>query len=110
MRKIRNTLKFILGTLGHDFDVAKDLVPFESLGPVERWMLAVLHRLDTDCREAYDDFAFSKVVQKVMGFLTQDVSAVFLEYAKDLYNEPPASSRALALKTVLYHVRVTSNC
>jgi isoleucyl-tRNA synthetase len=100
-RKIRNTIKFILGNLA-DFDFHKDIVPFEKMGEVDRYMLKKLDHLIEDTLAAYEDFRFDDVYRKTANFVTF-ASAFYLDFTKDvLYIEKKDALNRRSIQTVLY--------
>ncbi len=102
-RKIRNTIKFLLGNI-YDYDDAKDKVSFESLGEVDRYVLIKTNNLIKEVLEAYDDFRFDVVYRKVTNFVTF-VSSFYLDPAKDvLYIEKADSLARRQIQTVIYKI------
>jgi isoleucyl-tRNA synthetase len=99
-RKLRNTLRWMLGTLAH-YDPATT-VGFDEMGELERLMLHRLAELDAEVREAYARFDTKRVVSRLSAFLNTDLSAFYFDIRKDaLYCEPPSSEkRRAALATV----------
>jgi isoleucyl-tRNA synthetase len=90
-RKLRNSLRWMLGTLAHR--------PLEPLGdalpsaPLERLMLHRLSQLDPLVRQAYADFDYAKVVAALASFMNVDLSAFYFDIRKDaLYCDAPSSA------------------
>jgi isoleucyl-tRNA synthetase len=101
-RKIRNTFRFLLGNL-NGFDPAKDRVPYEQLGELDRYVLAKAAQVVKRVRKAYDDYQFHTVFHAVHNFCVIDLSAFYLDICKDrLYVEAPNSSKRRAAQTVMY--------
>ncbi|HEX5666318.1 MAG TPA: class I tRNA ligase family protein, partial [Hyphomicrobium sp.] len=102
-RKLRNTLRWMLGTLAHHrAGVAIDL---EEMPELERLMLHRLAELDVGVREAYAEFDYKKVVAQLSGFLTADLSAFYFDVRKDvLYCDPASSETRLASLAVIDEV------
>jgi isoleucyl-tRNA synthetase len=99
-RKLRNTIRWMLGTLAH-YDAAST-VGFESMGELERLMLHRLAELDGEIREAYARFDYKRVVARLSAFLNTDLSAFYFDIRKDaLYCEPPSSMRRRATLEVI---------
>jgi isoleucyl-tRNA synthetase len=99
-RKLRNTIRWMLGTLSH-YDPTT-IVGFDSMGELERSMLHRLAELDAEVRDAYARFDTKRVVSRLAAFLNTDLSAFYFDIRKDaLYCEPPSSEkRRAALETV----------
>jgi isoleucyl-tRNA synthetase len=99
-RKLRNTLRWMLGALAH-FDPA-DAVEKEHMPELERYVLHRLAEIDQPLREAYAAFDYKKVVALLSVFMTGDLSAFYFDIRKDcLYCDPPSSvARKSALTTI----------
>ncbi len=101
-RKIRNTFRFLLGNL-HDFDPAQNAVEDSKLQEVDQYMLHRLNQLVKDARDAYEDYEFSVVYNKVHNFCTIDLSSFYLDFAKDiLYIEAEDHPSRRSIQTVYY--------
>ena len=88
-RKLRNTFRFILGSLAH-FDPAAPLP--ETLPELERYMLHRLVELDKTVRQGYYNFDYKRVFSALHTFLTVDLSAFYFDIRKDaLYCDPISS-------------------
>ncbi|MFS0782381.1 isoleucine--tRNA ligase [Bacillus sp. 1P06AnD] len=105
-RKIRNTFRFLLGTLDQ-FDPTKDRLAYEDLQEVDQFMLVKLNRLIENVTKGYENYEFATIYHNINNFCTLDLSAFYLDYAKDiLYCEAPDSKERRAIQTVLYDVLV----
>ena len=99
-RKMRNTLRWMLGALAH-FD--KGLrVPRADLPELERLMLHRLVLLDEDIRAAYRSYDYRRVVTLLAQFLNTDLSAFYFDIRKDaLYCEAYSSAKRRAALSVI---------
>ncbi len=99
-RKLRNTLRWMLGMLTH-YDRNRTLA-FSMIQPIDRLMLHRLSELDVEVRAAYAAFDFARVVSVLSAFLNTDLSAFYFDVRKDaLYCEPRDSLKRLgALETI----------
>ena len=113
-RKLRNTLRWMLGALAH-FDVAASDsagakpagrgVRYEDMPELERLMLHRLAELDHDIRHAYEAYDFRKVVALLSHFMNTELSAFYFDIRKDtLYCEAPSSVKRRAALTVIDHL------
>lgn len=103
-RKIRNTFRFLLGTLD-GFDPKADSLTCEELREVDQFMLVKLNKLIKNVTKAYNEYEFANIYHMINNFCTLDLSAFYLDYAKDiLYCEAPNSADRRAIQTVLYDV------
>ena len=101
-RKLRNTLRWMLGALTHltaDERVKfKDMREFE----LERLMLHRLTELDAEVRAAYAAYDYRKVVAVLSHFMNTELSAFYFDIRKDaLYCEPYSSVKRRAALTVI---------
>ncbi|WP_251213312.1 isoleucine--tRNA ligase [Adlercreutzia murintestinalis] len=104
-RRIRNTFRFILGSLD-DFDDAQDAVStWDELEPLDQWAYVRTRALLRDIERAYDEYKFHNVYRAVYDFIVNDLSAVYMDAVKDrLYSEAATSARRRAAQTVLMNV------
>ncbi|MGZ4161348.1 MAG: isoleucine--tRNA ligase [Neobacillus sp.] len=101
-RKIRNTFRFLLGNLA-DFNPAVDMIAYENLREVDQFMLVKLNKLVKYVRNAYENYEFAGIYHAVNNFCTLDLSAFYLDFAKDaLYIEAKDNYERRAIQTVLY--------
>jgi isoleucyl-tRNA synthetase len=108
-RKMRNTLRWMLGTLAHyDGATAK---PGGGSGQragmpeLERLMLHELARLDVIVRKAYAEYDYKRVVSVLQQFMSTELSAFYFDIRKDaLYCDAPSSPRRLAALETVDHI------
>ncbi|WP_409275571.1 isoleucine--tRNA ligase [Neobacillus sp. SCS-31] len=106
-RKIRNTFRFLLGNLA-DFNPETDALSYEQLREVDQFMLVKLNRLIKQVRTSYDKYEYSGIYHAVNNFCTLDLSAFYLDFAKDiLYIEAKDNKARRAIQTVLYEALVS---
>jgi isoleucyl-tRNA synthetase len=99
-RKLRNTLRWMLGALAH-FDPAQ-AVAKEDMPELERAILHRLSEIDAQVRESYAQFDYKKVVALLSAFMTGDLSAFYFDIRKDcLYCDPPSSQARKAALTAI---------
>ncbi len=102
-RRLRNTLRFLLGNLAGFSDAEK--VEPAQMPELERWVLHRLAELDGEVRDGYAAYDFQGVFQKLFAFATTDLSALYFDIRKDsLYCDAPGTLRRRACRTVLDHV------
>ena len=103
-RKIRNTVRFMLSNIS-DINPDTDLIPENELRLVDQYMLAKFRVLTNDLLTAYDEFDYSTIYKKVINFIAVDLSAFYLDFAKDVvYIEAKASYERRAMQTVIYAI------
>ena len=99
-RKIRNTFRYLLGALS-DFDEA-ERVDVAEMPELERYVLALLGKLDARLRGAVHDYDFNVYTREIAEFCNEDLSAFFFDIRKDcLYCDAPTDPKRRAYRTVL---------
>ena len=102
-RKLRNTMRWMLGSLAHFHD--DERVAFEKMPELERLMLHRLSELDELVRQAYADFDYKRIFAALSSFMTSDLSAFYFDIRKDaLYCDPYSSLTRKASLTVIDHL------
>jgi isoleucyl-tRNA synthetase len=102
-RKLRNTIRWMLGTLAHR--EAGDSIGHAAMGGLERLMLHKLAELDPKIRETYDNFDFARVVAALTAFMNSDLSAFYFDIRKDaLYCDAPSSVRRRGALEAIEHI------
>ena len=105
-RKIRNTSRYMLANTS-DFDPKESRVAYDDLRSVDQYMEVKLNDLIKDCIAAYDKFDFTDVFKKVFKFISNDLSAFYLDFAKDvLYIDGQDSHARRSMQTVIYDAAV----
>jgi len=103
-RRIRNTFRFLLGSLD-DIDESKLVTDWESMPSMDKWMMYKTAALLDDINDAYDNYRFHYVYRSVYEFIVNDLSAVYMDAAKDrLYSEAADSPLRRSAQTVLLNV------
>jgi isoleucyl-tRNA synthetase len=108
-RKLRNTLRWMLGNLAH-FEAGDRVAP-DRMPELERLMLHRLAELDPLIRQAYADFDYKRIFAVLNAFMTSDLSAFYFDIRKDaLYCDPYSSATRKACLTVLDHLFRATVC
>ena len=103
-RRMRNTLRFLLGNL-HGFDPPRHALPAAELLALDRWALARTQMLQTEILEAYRAYAFHVIYQKVHNFCTVDLGGFYLDVIKDrMYTMPAESAARRSAQTAMFHI------
>ncbi|CAN7182279.1 isoleucine--tRNA ligase [Neorhizobium tomejilense] len=98
-RKLRNTIRWMLGTLAHD---EGEEIAYADLPELEKLMLHRLAELDKLVREGYDAFEFKKIARALIDFSNIELSAFYFDIRKDaLYCDAPSSLRRRAALAVI---------
>ncbi len=105
-RKIRNTLRFLIANTS-DFNPATDTVAYADLGTVDKYMTIVFNQLVATITDAYERYDFMAIYKAVVNFVTVDLSAFYLDFAKDVvYIEAANSLERRRMQTVFYDILV----
>lgn len=103
-RKFRNIFRFLLGNLD-DFTPADRVTSYDDLEPIDKWVMAKLAEVLNDVNKAYENYKFHYVYRALYEFVNNDLSAIYMDVAKDrLYSEAANSPRRRAVQTVLENV------
>jgi isoleucyl-tRNA synthetase len=103
-RKIRNTLRFLLGNLA-DFDPAKDAIPEGDLTGLDAYILHSAYRLADEVSRAYQAYELASLSHRILNFSTVELSSLYLDVNKDrLYCDHPDDPNRRATQTVIYRV------
>ncbi|HEY4908884.1 MAG TPA: class I tRNA ligase family protein, partial [Methylomirabilota bacterium] len=103
-RRIRNTFRFLLGTLA-DFDPDRDRVSYDQMDEIDRWALLRLGELIARVRRAYEEYQFHVVFHTTHNFCAVDLSALYLDIIKDrLYTRALDDPGRRASQTVCFEM------
>ncbi|MBO9627853.1 MAG: isoleucine--tRNA ligase, partial [Shinella sp.] len=98
-RKLRNTVRWMLGTLAHD---TGEEIAHADMPELEQLMLHRLAELDALVREGYDAFDFKKIARALIDFSNVELSAFYFDVRKDaLYCDAPSSLKRRASLCVI---------
>jgi isoleucyl-tRNA synthetase len=81
-RRIRNTIRFLLGNL-FDFNPQEDRVEYENLLEIDRWALNELEKLVRRSTQAYEKFEFHRLFHDLNNFCVVKMSSFYLDVLKD---------------------------
>ncbi len=102
-RKMRNTLRWMLGTLAHY--TPEQEIETADMPELERYMLHQLATLEPLVRRAYAEYDCKRVVSALAQFMNTELSAFYFDVRKDaLYCDAPSSGRRRAALTCVEHI------
>ena len=84
-RKIRNTLRFLLGNLNDKLlndDFSK--IEYLKLSSLEKYVLTQIYDLDLRFRDYIKSYNFHKIYVELLNFCTLDLSAFYFDIKKDI--------------------------
>jgi isoleucyl-tRNA synthetase len=102
-RRIRNTLRILLGNL--DGFKERGQLAHSDYTLLDRWILERLHTVVAECRAAYEAYEFRKVFNALNNFCTHDLSATFIDALKDrMYCDGINSPRRTASQCAMHDI------
>jgi len=103
-RRIRNTARYFLSSLS-DFTPEQHTVPMEDLVALDRWAILRAADLQVDIRNAYDEYQFHIIYQKLHNFCVNDMGGFYLDILKDrLYTVKADALARRSAQTALHHL------
>ncbi|SER52408.1 isoleucine--tRNA ligase [Salisediminibacterium halotolerans] len=106
-RKIRNTLRFLLGNL-NDFNPADHELAFDERRELDQYMSIQANELVKSVRKGYDDYQFAQVYNKIHNFCTIELSSFYMDVAKDtLYVKQADHPARRSVQSTMYEILQT---
>lgn len=103
-RRIRNTARFLLGNL-HGFDPVNNAVEITAMLPLDRWAVDRAARLQHQLLEAYRNYQFHLIYQKVHNFCANDLGGFYLDILKDrLYTTRRDGLPRRSAQTAMFYI------
>ncbi|WP_145141555.1 isoleucine--tRNA ligase [Pseudomonas duriflava] len=103
-RRIRNTARFLLSNL-NGFDPKHHLLPADEMMALDRWAVDRALLLQGELEEAYAEYRFWNVYQKVHNFCVHELGGFYLDIIKDRQYTTGTDSRARrSCQTAMYHI------
>jgi isoleucyl-tRNA synthetase len=105
-RKVRNTIRFLLGNLA-DYE-PRMKVPRLRMRELDRWALARWYEVLAKIQEAYENYEFAAAMRRVYEFCEGDLSAFYLDVLKTrLYTSAADSEERRSAQTALAQIAET---
>ncbi len=103
-RRIRNTARFLLANL-NGFDPAANRVAPGEMIELDRWAVDRAWQLQNEILDAYREYQFHLIFQKVHNFCVNEMGGFYLDIIKDRQYTTPADSLARrSCQTAMYHI------
>ncbi|CRY73625.1 isoleucine--tRNA ligase [Yersinia pseudotuberculosis] len=103
-RRIRNTARFLLANL-NGFDPAQHQVKPEEMVVVDRWAVGRAQAAQAEIMEAYENYDFHLVVQRLMQFCSVEMGSFYLDIIKDRqYTAKGDGIARRSCQTALFHI------
>ena len=81
-RRIRNTARFLLANL-NGFNPEEDMIAIQDMVALDRWVVRRASALQQELLEAYEQYNFHLVTQKLMQFCSVELGSFYLDIIKD---------------------------
>ena len=105
-RRIRNTTRYFLANLS-GFDATEPLAAGKMLA-LDLWALQRTRGLHQEILEAYEQFQFHLIYQKLHQFCVVDMGGFYLDILKDrMYTMPTNSRGRRSAQTAMFHILET---
>lgn len=102
-RRIRNTARYLLGNLD-GFDTGNPL-PMDQMISLDLWAVSQATDLQEEIKDAYNNFQFHQIYQKLHQFCVVEMGGFYLDILKDRLYTMPANSRGRrSAQTALYYI------
>lgn len=103
-RKIRNTIRYILGNT-NDFNYETDKVEFKDMLELDRWALMHMQLLKKEVSAAYESYDFHVLYHAIHNFCSVEMSSYYLDILKDrLYVYKADSFERRSAQTAMYEI------
>ncbi len=102
-RRIRNTLRFLLGAIdGFTGTERVQAADFRKMPELEQYMLSRMAEISTSIRNDIEDYNYNGIIQTLYNFCNADLSSFYFDIRKDrLYCDTPDSFERRATRTVM---------
>ncbi len=103
-RRIRNTARFLLGNLA-DFDPETHTMSMADLLPLDRYAVCLASELQDQITEAYANYRFPVIYQRLHHFCSSDMGSFYLDIIKDrLYTLPKDHPARRSAQSAMMHI------
>ncbi|MCM8854283.1 MAG: isoleucine--tRNA ligase [Candidatus Thiodiazotropha sp.] len=103
-RRIRNTARFLLSNL-NGFEPAQNLVEPSQMIELDRWAVDRTLQLQEEIIDAYANYQFHLIYQKIHNFCGNELGGFYLDIIKDRQYTTQADSLARrSCQTAMYHI------
>ena len=81
-RRIRNTLRFLMGNL-NEFNFQRDKINPENYSELDKWIIMKGIELQEEVIKDYDSYEIHLAFQKILNFCTNELGGFYLDIIKD---------------------------
>jgi len=103
-RRIRNTSRFLLANL-NGFNPETDMLDEKELLAMDRWAVAQTLQLQNEILDAYKNYNFHLIYQKLHNFCSVEMGSFYLDVIKDRqYTTQENCLARRSAQTAMYHI------
>ena len=103
-RRIRNTARFLLANL-FDFQPDEHIVAIAQMIELDQWIIKRCQLLQEEIINAYEQYNFHLIYQKIHNFCVLDLSSFYLDVIKDRqYTNHASSINRRSCQTAIYYI------
>lgn len=104
LKKIRFTFRFLLGNL-HEVEAQ---INYKKMGGLDQFILSKLATLETEAKEGYSVYNFTRVLKSVNHFINVTLSSIYFDVRKDcLYTDALDAPKRMATLAVFSEILKT---
>jgi isoleucyl-tRNA synthetase len=103
-RRIRNTARFLLANIT-GFEPAQHMVDHNDMLALDQWAVHRAAQLQFELQQAYEDYEFHAIYQKIHNFCAVPMGSFYLDIVKDRqYTTQENSLARRSTQTAMYHI------
>lgn len=105
--EMRSVLRFIVGNLNDFKNLEQDLIDYQKLLPIDKYILSKLNVLTDSVYQNFEDMNLSKSIILLENFFLSQISSFYIKSIKDrLYCDRFDSLERRSAQTALYHILI----
>lgn len=109
-RRMRNTARFLLANL-NGFDPDQHRLTPQQMVALDNWAVDLTRRLQVELEDAYKQYQFHLIHQKIHNFCSVDMGSLYLDIIKDRqYTTARDSIPRRSAQTAMYHILEAMVC
>ena len=103
-RRIRNTARYLLANLD-GFDPSIHQIPAAEMLALDQWAMERAYSLQQEIIQAYEEYNFHLIYQRIHNFCTVDMGGIYLDIIKDRqYTISTENKARRSAQTAMYHI------
>lgn len=103
-RRIRNTSRFLLANL-NGFNPSTDMLAEKDMLALDKWAIAQTLQVQNEITQAYKEYNFHVIYQKLHNFCSEDMGSFYLDVIKDRQYTTHENCKARrSAQTAIFHI------